>query len=324
MDTSLIRSLSPGGFRPLVSVVIVCRNQADLLAEAARSAVARSVRVEVIVVDDGSTDRTAPVTRGLDTAMLVRQVNRGLPAARNRGLQSASGEFVIFLDVCDRLLPGGIDAAARALVTNPGCAMAYGRCIIRDADGRTHPMPEMPTVRAGHHAALLRTNLIGPPAVAIFRRAAVLAAGGFVEAANDAAEYDLYLRLSRGAPIHDHGFIVAVCPDRPASNGDAARMLRDTLAVMDRNVPELESELHAAWREGCAGWQELYGLELVDEIHDHVRARAFTEAWRASATLVSLAPVVFFSELRRAVQRRCSDVVIRASEVLTSRRRLRT
>src|SRR4029077_13324128 len=94
------------GVRPLVSVVIACSNQAPHLRDTVRSATARTVRVEIIVVDDGSTDPTAAVARTLREVLLIRQSNRGLSAARNRGLRASSGDFVIFLDAGDRLMPG--------------------------------------------------------------------------------------------------------------------------------------------------------------------------------------------------------------------------
>jgi glycosyltransferase involved in cell wall biosynthesis len=325
MDTIVIRPECQGGPRPLVSVVIACHNQGGVLGEAVRSAVARAVRVEIIVVDDGSTDHTAAVARGLGDVTLIRQVDRGLTTARNRGLRAASGEFVIFLDAGDRLLAGAIDSAVRALAARPDCAMAYGRYIMVDADGRTSPSPEIPAVRSGHHAALLQTNLIAMPATAIFRRVAVVAAGGFSEGFGGAAEYDLYLRLSRNAPIHDHGLLVAARRREARSPaGDPGRMLRETLAVLARNAPQPHTELYTAWRDGYARWQEFYGLQLVDGICDHLRVRAFGDVWRTLLALAALAPWVLLRELRRAAHTRYSELAIRARAISASKRRLGT
>lgn len=318
--------MTDAGPRPLVSVVIPCYNQARFLAESARSATARAARVQVIVVDDGSTDHTASVARSLDNVLLIRQSNRGLAAARNRGLRAASGEFVVFLDADDRLMPGAIDAGVRALASHGDCAMSYGRCVMMGPEGDMWPTPEMPTVRSGHHAALLQTNLIWAPAMAMFRRAAVVAAGGFAEGFDGAADYDLYLRVARDGPIHDHGQVIAAYRRHQGSmSGRAARMLRDTLAVMERNRPDDNLELRAAWREGYARWQDFYGTQLVEEIRAHARMREWTESCRKAATLAELAPWVLLRELRRAARTRVyAGRAIPAAEMSAASRRAET
>jgi len=317
--------MNDGSTRPLVSIVIPCFNQGHFLSEAVRSAVARSARLQVIVVDDGSTDHTAAVARAHDSVLLVRQSNRGLASARNRGLRAAAGEFVIFLDADDRLLPGAIDAGVRALMTSPQCAMAYGRCVMIGPQGELWPTPDIPNVRCGHHAALLQTNLIWTPAMAIFRRAAVVDAGGFAEGFDAAADYDLYLRVSAAAPVCDHGQIVAGYRRHAGSmSGHAARMLRDTLAVMARNRPAGDVELRESWREGYARWQDFYGTQLVEEIRAHARLREWPDAWRKSTVLASLAPWVFLRELRRAARRRYAGRAIPAAEIAAASRRAET
>jgi glycosyltransferase involved in cell wall biosynthesis len=313
------------GLRPLVSVVIPCYNQARFLAEAVGSAVARTARIQAIVVDDGSTDHTAAIARSLDNALLIRQANRGVASARNRGLSAASGEFVIFLDARDRLMPGGIDAGVRALGAHPDCAMAYGRCVTMGADGETWPAPQLPAVRSGHHAAFLQTNLIGTPAIAIFRRAALVEAGGFAEGFDGVADYDLYLRISRHAPIHDHGTVVAACR-RPngSANGRAAGLLRDTLAVMTRNRPDDDLALRTAWRDGYARWQDFYGMQLVDEIRAHARIHEWSDVARKTGVLGSLAWWVLAREVGRAMHVRAPGRALPATELAAPRRRAQT
>src|SRR5215211_9350661 len=107
---------APGKERPaeagLVSVVIPCYNQAHFLGEAIESVLSQSYRnFEILVVDDGSTDNTSEVASRYERVRIVRQENRGLSGARNRGLREAKGEYVVFLDADDRLLPGALEAS---------------------------------------------------------------------------------------------------------------------------------------------------------------------------------------------------------------------
>ena len=285
---------------PLVSVIIPCYNQGRFLPDAIRSGVAKNVAVEIVVVDDGSIDDTASVAAQFDHVRTIRQTNRGLSAARNAGLAASTGGFVIFLDADDRLLPGAIDTAARALLTHPDCAMAYGRCVMMGPDGDFWPTPEPPAVRSGHHVALLRNNMIWMPAMAIFRREPLVAVGGFTSGVDGSADYDLYLRISREHPIHDHGQLVAAYRRHSSSmSGNAGRMLRDTLAVMGRNRPQGDPARLEAWRDGYHNWQDFYGTQLVEEIRLHIRNSESAPAMRKALTLARLAPTVFVREVAK-------------------------
>src|SRR5439155_17377934 len=103
----------------LVSVVLPFRNEVDLVIRAAESALHQThERVELILVDDGSTESLEPIAelcRDDPRAKLVRQPNRGLGAARNRGMQAASGEYVAFLDADDRFVPQKIQRQLAAM-----------------------------------------------------------------------------------------------------------------------------------------------------------------------------------------------------------------
>ena len=105
--------------RPLLSVVIPTRNRAHLVCDAIESAFAqRPGQVEVIVVDDGSTDDTADLLRrayGSRIHLLSLPERSGAGAARNAGVRLATGELLAFLDDDDLWLPGKLDAELRAL-----------------------------------------------------------------------------------------------------------------------------------------------------------------------------------------------------------------
>lgn len=102
---------------PLLSVVIPTWNRARLVCEAVESALSQRIgQVEVIVVDDGSTDDTAnTLTRSFGSRIHLLRLpdRRGVGAARNAGINIASGEFLAFLDSDDLWLPGKLDAELR-------------------------------------------------------------------------------------------------------------------------------------------------------------------------------------------------------------------
>ena len=314
--------------RTVISVVIPCYNQGHYLEEAMTSAVSATHRVEVIVVDDGSTDDTAQVAARYPYVRYVHQQNRGLAAARNRGLEEATGDLIVFLDADDRLLPGGLDAGVRAIASTPGCAMAYGRCVMIGPDGTEWPTPQQRRVLSGHHAVLLRTNPVWTPAMAILRRAVLVELGGFAIGFDASADYDLYLRIARSYPVHDHGGLVAAYRRHDASmSGSASRMLRDTLAVMERHRPDGgESAQLEVWREGCEAWRDFYGTQLTEEIRDHVAAREFVHALEKACTLGRYAPDILRREAMRKLRTMLSRLpyagrAIPAAEISAASRR---
>ena len=112
---------------PLVSVMIGAYNAAPYLGEAIESALGQDYEpIELIVVDDGSTDGTADVARGYARVNVIQQANGGNGAARNRAVENASGELYAFLDADDRFTPGKLRLQKAALDADPGLDMVFG------------------------------------------------------------------------------------------------------------------------------------------------------------------------------------------------------
>lgn len=116
----------------MVSVIIPTHNRSAMLREAVASALAQTYRsIELVIVDDGSTDDTARVLAELSQLhpsiiRWVPQVNAGPGAARNLGLQHAQGEFIQYLDSDDLLEPNKFDLQVAALREHPDAGLAYG------------------------------------------------------------------------------------------------------------------------------------------------------------------------------------------------------
>jgi GT2 family glycosyltransferase len=186
---------------PLATVVIPIRDQGRFLGEAVASA--RScgyAPLEIVVVDDGSTElETLAAIDALTDVRVVRQRNRGLPAARNAGIAVARGEYVVPLDADDLLPAGFLTAGALALQRVPELGCVGGTIHnfgLLDQVGS--PVGYVPDVS-------LVVNTFGR-ATAVFRTAAVRAVGGYDETLPAYEDWDLYLRL------HKAGYGVECAP----------------------------------------------------------------------------------------------------------------
>jgi glycosyltransferase involved in cell wall biosynthesis len=219
-------------------VVITAYNQADVIRAAAASAVEQVGTVtEAVIVDDGSADDPAAAVAGLTRTRVLRQANTGVNSARNAGLRSALGEFVVFLDGDDTLLPLAAATGVACLEAEPRLAFAVGRALHVNRLGMiVGRAPERP--RTGDlYRELLRRPWIYPPATVIFRTAALRSLGGFDETLGQGGEdLELYVRAARSLPGRDHGALVV----RYRFEGGVTA--RRPTAMFDRNLAVMERE----------------------------------------------------------------------------------
>lgn len=122
-----------------VSVIIPTYNRADLLPDSIGSVLAQDYKdIEVVVVDDGSSDNTREVVCAYGPPVrYCRQENAGESAARNLGILSSVGDYLMFLDSDDKLLPGAVAKLAATLDANPEYGAAYCGFTETDESGKT-------------------------------------------------------------------------------------------------------------------------------------------------------------------------------------------
>jgi glycosyltransferase involved in cell wall biosynthesis len=185
--------------RPDISVVIPTRNRADLLQLTLRSVLnQQKVSFEVVVVDDGSTDRTAATVEGFDdprVRLFSHNVSRGVSASRNRGIAEAQSDWIAFVDDDDLWAPTKLYEQLRA-AHDAGAPWAYtGHVNINILNQVTGGVPPMPPERLA--GELRRQNVVpgGCSAVIVSRRA-IAVAGEFNEQLQPLADWDLWLRLA--------------------------------------------------------------------------------------------------------------------------------
>lgn len=183
---------------PAISVVITTYNRAQLLPRAIQSAQAAGSDLEIIVVDDCSTDDTPHVCANITDIRTVRlSVNGGLAHARNAGIADCSADFVAFLDDDDLRLPGSLDTQLRALSNNPDAAFCYGQALIGDAERQLPTGEVYPSTcpQGDIFWSLLENNFIPMPTV-LTRKSAMLAENCFNTDLDRIEDWDMWLRLS--------------------------------------------------------------------------------------------------------------------------------
>ena len=219
-----------------VSCVIPAHNAARHVADAIASVLEQThAPAEVIVVDDGSTDATPEVLARFGAPVrVIGQPNRGAAAARNTGVEAASGEWVALLDADDWWLPHKTERMLGALADQPDVALAWsGRWIHDDATGRRRKAP-LSRASGNPYHDLLAQNII-PTSSVLVRRTLWAQAGGMDPDLAVCHDWDLWLRMAR-----DHRFVCVperLCVYRLHSGGISQRGL-DRMREEERNVLE--------------------------------------------------------------------------------------
>jgi glycosyltransferase involved in cell wall biosynthesis len=170
--------------RPSVSAIVPAFNRERYVGEALESILRQRYRpLEVIVVDDGSTDSTAAIASSFPVRCL-RTEHRGVAAARNRGLAAAGGDLIAFLDADDAWTDGSLDRRVTHLLDNPAVGFVLGRTeLLAEADRKSR-------VRA----TFLRESQPGVLTTFVGRREAIDSVGPFDESYQVAEDVDWFAR----------------------------------------------------------------------------------------------------------------------------------
>jgi GT2 family glycosyltransferase len=249
---------------PAFSVVIPAYDSTPTLELTARSVLTQTqTDLELIVVDDGSTDGTRELVAAMATedprVRLLTQSNQGTAGARNTGIEAARAPLVAFLDHDDLWLPGYLDGMAAALAAQPDAGFAYTdaylfddvRVAVRRRTSFEHypgvpPPPDAPR----QLRMLIETNFVMSSTMV---PAAVLAeVGGFATEIQGADDWDLWLRIvASGRPAVAAAEPLMVQRDHPTSQSkDLAMMFANMEEVIERVIasPEVPEDARALAR----------------------------------------------------------------------------
>lgn len=180
--------------KPLVSAIITTHNRADLLPRALDSVIVQSYEnIEIIVVDDGSTDGTEEVVRRYQQDVTLNYIRLkksvGACKARNKGIETASGEFVAGLDDDDKWHKDRIKELVAAYNDNYAAVTSDTVMVYKDGQARWKKKKHIDL------DTLLYTNQVGNQV--LVRRDRMMSVGGFDPQLEAAQDYDLWIRLSQ-------------------------------------------------------------------------------------------------------------------------------
>ena len=186
-----------------ISAIVPTHNRAHTLPRALTSIREQTSPIdEIIVIDDGSSDDSADlVAREFPEVTLIRQDNRGVSAARNRGILAARHPFIALLDSDDSWLPHKLATLRQAAQTNPGFALYHSDEIWMRRGVRVNPMQKH-AKRGGwifrHCLPLCAIS----PSTCLLDKAVLIQLGLFDENLPACEDYDLWLRLCHRYPVH--------------------------------------------------------------------------------------------------------------------------
>ncbi len=181
-----------------ISIIMPCYNAEAFILRGIRSALGQTYKnIELIVIDDGSKDNSLQLINGIydEKITVMSQTNRGVCAARNRGLSLATGKYIAFLDADDEWLPDCLEKLFSAIQSTPEAVLAYcGWQNVGLPGGQGMPYIPPDYEAEGKLEHLLR-SCPWPIHVALTLKTAIDSEGGFDERYSNAEDYKLWLHI---------------------------------------------------------------------------------------------------------------------------------
>jgi glycosyltransferase involved in cell wall biosynthesis len=253
---------------PEVSVVIPAYNAERFIAETLRSVQAQTFRdFEVLVVDDGSTDRTASIVDAFGPPIRrLQQKNGGVSRARNAGSAAATGRFVAFLDADDLWDPPKLERQVELLRSRPDVGFCYPGVRRIGADGQVRQVESAREYTDLCRELLLHSSVVTSACSSMMVRRDVLErAGGFDPAFSQCADWDFLIRLSLvtpGAALPKP--LVSYRTFAGNMSSDVSHLERDTFAVLAKFFSGPDGRRYAEIQRRCYSnhWMILSGSYL--------------------------------------------------------------
>ncbi|HWQ12461.1 MAG TPA: glycosyltransferase [Roseiflexaceae bacterium] len=275
--------------RPLVSVIMPTYNYGRFLPRAVASVLAQTCGdLELIIVDDGSTDETPEVAARLTDRRVryVRQANQGPGAARNTGIALARGTYLAFLDADDTWLPEKLERQVACISGQEQIALVYtGVVYVNERGTALRHVPAR--LRGDLFVPLLRENIIsGSASSALVRASCIREIGGFPTSIRRNEDWLVWLRIAARWQIEAvDRELVCIMVHPTSASADHYRMIRDVAIMLTLVQAELRDHYPAyVWRRAWS-WALMSVGHLFAMDHDFRKARrALDRARRADVT----------------------------------------
>jgi glycosyltransferase involved in cell wall biosynthesis len=290
------------------SIIITTCNRPHFLPRAVESAQASAGDVEIVIVDDASSDETAKICKSLSGIKYVRvEHNLGAARARNLGLLASSGEYVSFLDDDDTRLANSLQPQIEALDRNPEAGLVYGKAILGDQQGtsgkRSYPS-ECPS--GDIFWKLLSRNFI-PCGSTVFRRSALARIGWRADDMPELYDWDLWIRIAESYPVLSSEIPVIVwrrsTPGSGQDTSDAADLVWMNLQMFRHKWMNLPRASVAPPEIKRAIWREFSENMAEHLIWESIRALRYGEIRQSVKNLSILPWLDSFTTIRIAEHR---------------------
>ncbi|MDX1754884.1 MAG: glycosyltransferase [Marinobacter sp.] len=281
--------------QPMVSVVIASYNMAQYVADAVQSVLDQTWQnLEVIVIDDGSTDNTEAVMerfQGNERVRYFKTENRGQTKAKNLGLKKARGDFMAFCDG-DDLWRSEKLSVQMVYFEDPKVGVVYSDGSCMDGDGREFYKPQAYECHSGLITDQLVVKNFIPFGTAVFRRTCLERNGYFDEELPMGIDWDLWLRYSVDWKFHyvdEKTFIYRVWPGQMSNNyrkryDNAFVILRKFLknnpnVISDKVIARAWSDMYVCRGVAIASAEKTLLEPLLDIFRGLRRDFFYTSAW---------------------------------------------
>ncbi len=286
------------------SIIITTHNRPRLLPRAVESARAAGSDVEVVVVDDASTDETAAVCQQIANINYVRvEDNQRVAGARNVGIVVSHGEYLSFLDDDDTRLAGSLDRQIDLLEQAPEAALIYGQAIVASEaqQDRSYPL-ECP--QGDIFWKLLSANFI-PCGTVVFRRSCFSRVGLLDERIPGLDDWDFWIRIAETYPVIATETPVMVWRQSKPTSGQGSSDTVDLIAQSRKRfrehwleLPRLANAPRSKQREAWLGFSNNVAEHLVWETSNAIRRGRLRHAAKSARTALGLHPTSLLRVLR--------------------------
>ena len=289
--------------KALVSVIIPAFNAAADIRPALNSVVAQTYQeIEVIVVDDGSSDATAAIVEEFVTRdarfQLVRQSNAGVGAARNVAIRKACGKYVAPLDADDLWFPEKLEKqVARMEQCGNETGLVYCWSKLINEQSKFMDVSLSNTLEGRLRHAMVLQNFLGNASVPLFRAAALEKVGLYLtrveqEGAQGCEDWDLYLRVAEFFSIHVVPEHLVAYRQKSSGMSSNAEGMTASFAVTMRRVRQRNDDLPVATFRWSGGYFYLYLADKCYDWRDYPRClRYLMEAVSANPVLLLKASI---------------------------------